>query len=146
MIIRYQGKALQFRLRKSKKSGGLAEYVYFYDKVSTSRIFHARCEKGVIISFIERMNGHIRRSKTGKTLYIEGNEAEDLFRRLVILAGCRQCIRSENKVAEIAEIVARLGEFETLFWYSKTIERYESHGYLGVCRIARAFRALYGID
>ena len=146
MTVPYRGKALRFRWRKTGKSGSLAEYVYFYERMPGSRVFHARCKKRVINSFINRLNGHVRRSKSGKTIYIEGNGAEDLFRRSMILAGCSQYTRSETKVAEIVGVVAGLGEFETLFWYSKMVEAYEKEGYWGVCRVARAFRTLYEVD
>ena len=146
MAVRYQSKALQFRWKKAGKSGRMAEYVYFYERMPGSRVFHARCKKGVIINFINRVNGHIRRSKSGKTIYIEGNGAEDLFRRLAIIAGCSQCTRSEIKVAEIIGVVAGLGELETLFWYSKMVETYEKNSYWGVCRVARAFKTLYEVD
>ena len=146
MAVFYRGKALRFRWKKVKGSGGVAEYVYFYERMPGSSVFRARCEKGVITSFISRVNGHVRRSRSGKTIYIDGNGAEDLYRRLMILAGCRQCVRSETRVAEIAGVVARLGEFETLFWYSRMVEAYEKEGYRGVCRVVRAFRTLYEVD
>jgi len=146
MAIPYRGKAIRFRWRKTGKPGNPVEYVYFYERLPGSRIFRARCKKGVINSFINRVNGHVRRSRSGKTIYIEGRRADDLFRRSMILAGCSQCTRSETKLAEIVGVIARLGEFETLFWYSKMIKAYEEKGHRGVCRVVRAFKTLYEID
>ncbi len=135
---------LRFTFRKARKKNGMIEVTHFY--ASYGKVFHARCEHSVIFSFIERLNGKIRRSKTGKTIHLEGNRAEDIFRRLIIFAGSRQCIRKETKIIELAETIASLGEFETIFWYNKILEGYESRGYWGVCRVAKAFRILYRID
>ena len=136
---------LRFSIRSIGKHRKPVEVVHFYSSTS-GKVFHARCEQGVISSFLERINGAVRRSKTGKTIYLEGARAEELFRKLIILAGCRQCVRATSKILEIAEVVAGLGEFETIFWYSKMIEGYEKKGYWGVCRVAKAFRVLHRID
>lgn len=137
--------ALRFTTRKIGKHRKPVEVVHFYSSTS-GKIFHAHCERGVISSFLERMNGAVRRSRTGKTIYLEGARAEEILRKLVILAGCRQCTRYQSKILEIAEAVAGLGEFETIFWYSKILEEYEKKGFWWVCRVAKAFRVLYRID
>lgn len=136
---------LRFSTRRVGNHGKLVELVHFYGPTG-SKIFHARCERGVISSFLERANGFVRRSRTGKTIYLEGTRAEEFFRKLIILAGCKQCMRTASKILEVAEAVAGLGEFETIFWYSKMIEEFEKRGYWGVCRVAKAFRVLYRID
>ena len=136
---------LRFSTRRIGKHGKSVEVVHFYSPPG-GKVFHARCERGVISSFLERINGAARRSRTGKTIYLEGARAEELFRKLIILAGCRQCVRATSKILEVAEVVAGLGEFETIFWYSKMIEEYEKKGFWGVCRVAKAFRVLHRID
>ena len=136
---------LKFTFKKLRKRGNRVEVAHFYSS-SGSKVFHARCERGVISSFIERVNGKVKQSKTGKTIYLGGSRAEDIFRRLIILAGCRQCVRNEAKITELAEAIAGLGEFETIFWYNKMLEEYENRGYWGVCRVAKAFRVLYRVD
>lgn len=134
---------LRFSNRRIGKHRKSVEVVNFY---SSTKIFHARCERGVISSFLERMNGAVRRSRTGKTIYLEGAKAEGLLRKLIILASCRQCLRASLKIPEVMEVIAGLGEFETIFWYSKILEEYEKRGFWGVCRVAKAFRVLYRVD
>jgi len=136
---------LRFYTRRVGKRAKPVEVVHFYSPRG-GRVFHAICERGVVTGFLERVGAGAARSRTGKALYLEGDGSERLFRKLVILAGCRQCVRASSKVLDIARVVAGLGEFETLFWYTRMIEGYEKRGFWGVCRVARAFRALYGID
>jgi hypothetical protein len=136
---------LRFSARRVGERRKLVEVVHFYS-LTGGKVFYARCERGVISSFLERINGVARRSRTGKTIYLEGARAEELFRKLIILTGCRQCTRSPSKIPEIAEVVAGLGEFETIFWYSKMLVEYEKKGFWGVCRVAKAFRVLHRID
>ncbi len=136
---------LRFSIRRVGKHRKPVEVVHFYSS-AIGKVFHARCEHGVISSFLERMNGVVGRSRTGKTLYLEGARAEEFLRKLIILAGCRQCLRVTSKVPEVVEAVAALGEFETIFWYSKMIEEYEKKKFIGVCRVAKAFRILHKID
>jgi len=138
-------RSLRFSMRKVGKYGRLMEVSHFYSP-GGGKVFHAYCGRGVVSSFLKRMGKDVKKSRSGKTIYLEGNGAENAFMKLIILAGVRQCIRTNAKAHGIAEIVAGLGEFETIFWYSKMIEGYEKRGYWGVCRIARAFRAVYGID
>lgn len=136
---------LRFSTRRIGRQKKPVEVVHFYSSAN-SKVFHARCERGVISSFLERMGGVVSRSRTGKTMYLAGARAEGLFRKLIILAACRQCTRSQLKIPEIAEAVASLGEFETIFWYSRILEEYDERGFWGVCRAAKAFRILYRID
>lgn len=140
---------LRFSTRRIGRQKKPVEVVHFYSSAN-SKVFHARCERGVISSFLERMGGvygfAVERSRTGKTMYLAGARAEELFRKLIILAACRQCMRSRSEIPEIAEAVAGLGEFETIFWYSRILEEYDERGFWGVCRAAKAFRILYRID
>lgn len=136
---------LRFSTRRIRKHGKSVEVVHFYSPPG-SKVFHACCERGVISSFLERLNGVVKQSRTGKTIYLRGARAEELFRKLIILAGCGQCVRTTSKILEVAEVVAGLGEFETIFWYSKMIEEYENKGFWGVCRVAKAFLVLHRID
>lgn len=135
---------LKFTTRKMG-SRGSAEVVHFYGP-SRGRVFHARCDRGFLNSFLERVGAEFEVSKTGRTIYIEGSKAEEVFRRLVILAGSRQCIKSSLKAADIASAVVALGEFETIFWFSKLLEEYEKSGYRGVCRVSKSFRVMYRVD
>ncbi len=136
---------LRFTRRMGGRDKKYSEITHFYHSIS-GRIFHAKCERGVIISFLERIGNEVRKSKSGKTIYIEGDKAEDILKRLIILSGNRQCLKTLTKIPDIAEVVIGLGEFEAMFWYSKIIEEYEKRGYWGVCRVARAFRILYEIS
>jgi len=115
---------LRFTFRKARKKNGMIEVTHFY--ASYGKVFHVRCEHSVIFSFIERLNGKIRRSKT---IHLEGNKAEDTFRRLIMFAGSRQCIRKETTIIEVSEIIASLREFETIFWCNTMLEGYENRGY-----------------
>lgn len=136
---------LRFSTKKARNYEKPVEVVYFYSTAGV-KVFQARCERGVISSFLERINENVRQSKTGKTIYLEGAQAESLFRKLIILAGCRQCSKVSSKILEIAGVIVGLGEFETIFWYSKMIEEYEKRGFWGVCRVAKAFKVLHRID
>ncbi len=136
---------IRFTKRRRGKDKRYSEITHFYHSIS-GRIFHAKCEQGIIISFLERFGNRVHRSKSGKTIHVEGDIAEDILKRLVILAGNRQCLRRPTKIPDIADVVISLGEFETMFWYSKIIEEYEKHGYWGVCRVVKAFRILYRIS
>ncbi len=136
---------LRFSIRKTEKHRKPIEVAHFYGSAG-GKVFHAHCEHGVISSFLERMNGAVSRSRTGKTIYLEGAKSEELLRKLIILAGCRQCLKASSKISEVAEAIAGLGEFEAIFWYSKILEEYEKRGFWGVCRVAKAFRVLHGID
>lgn len=137
--------ALRFTLRNTSRLGKLVEVAHFYSP-GGGKLFHARCERGVITSFLERINGSVKRSRSGRMLYLEGPGAEDALRKLIILAGTRQCMRDASRIRDLAEVVASLGEFESIFWYSKILEEYERRGFWGVCRIAKAFRVIYGIS
>lgn len=136
---------LRFTTRKIGKHGRPMEIAHFYI-FGGGKLFSARCEHGIVTSFLERSNITIRRSRTGKTIYFENAESEEIFRKLVIFSGIRQCTRSPSKIVDIIEATSSLGEFETVFWYSKMIEEYEKRGFWGVCRVAKAFRTLYRID
>ena len=136
---------IRFSTRRITGSRRHVEVAHFYGP-SGARVFHARCERGVIVGFLERVGGAVSRSRTGKTIYVDGARAEDLLRRLVILAGSRQCVRKPSKVRDVAEVVAGLGEFEAIFWYSKILDEYEKRGYWGVCRVAKSLRVLYRVD
>lgn len=136
---------LRFFTRRIGKHRRPVDVVHFHSSTS-GKVFHARCERGVVSSFLERLDSTTRRGRTGKTIYLEGARAEELFRRLIILAGCRECTQSQSKIPEIVEVVAGLGEFETIFWYSKILEEYERRGFWGVCRVAKSFRVLYRVD
>jgi len=141
---------LRFTTRK-RKSGGPVEAVHMYDRTG-SRVFHARCSRSALMNFIERLissntfNAQVERSRSGKTLGLVGNGAEDLFRRIAVFAGVAQCTRSSSKILDAADVLAGLGEFEAVFWYTKILGEYERRGFWGVCRVARSFRTLYGID
>jgi len=136
---------LRFLTRKTGKAGKPAEFIYFYSEPG-GRIFHARCERGVISSFLERLGEVVGRSRTGKTLYLEGARAEDIARRLIILAACRQCMKKSSRILDVAEALMGISEFEAIFWHSKILDEYEKKGYWGVCRVARAFRVIHRID
>lgn len=140
---------LRFTIRRIGRGKRPVEVAHFYSPYG-GKVFHAYCERGVVSSFIERIiytfNSNVERSRTGKSIYLEGGKAEDIFRRLVILAGCTQSVRIRTKIVEVAESVAGLGEVETIFWYNKMLEEYEKRGYWGACRVAKAFRVIYRID
>jgi len=143
-----------FTLRFTVRGGGRGrpvEVMHMYDSTG-SKVFLARCSRSTLMSFIERLsatgafNARIERSRSGRTIALLGDGAEDLFRRVVIFAGVAQCTRSPSKVLDAAEVLAGLGEFEVVFWYTKILGEYERRGFWGVCRVARSFRTLYRID
>ncbi|ADM27559.1 hypothetical protein Igag_0729 [Ignisphaera aggregans DSM 17230] len=130
---------------RSRKHRNPIEVVYFYDNIG-SRVFSAYCEYDVVSSFLERFDASVKRSRSGKTIYLEGPQAEDIFRRLVIFTGFRQCVKSSSKALQLGDAIVGIGEFEAIFWYSKIVNAYENEGFWGVCRIAKAFRILHRID
>jgi len=134
---------IRFSTRKVGERGRLAEVAHFYSP-GGGKVFHAYCERGVIYSFLERVG--CKAKGRGRVLYLEGDGAADVFRRLAVLAGARQSVRVPAKVQDIAEAVAGLGELELIFWYSRMVEEHERNGYWGVCRVARAFRTVYRVD
>jgi len=136
---------LRFSIRRIGEHRKPVEVIHFYSSTG-GKVFLAHCERGVISGFLERTNGSVGRSRTGKTIYLEGARAEELLRKLIILAGCRQCLRASSKISEVVEVIAGLGEFEAIFWYSKILEEYEKRGFWGVCGVAKAFRVLHRID
>jgi len=141
---------LRFTTRK-KRSRDSVEAVYMYDHTG-SRVFHAYCSRSALTNFIERLissnmfNAQIERSRSGKTLRLVGSGAEDVFRRVAVFAGVAQCTRSSSKIIDAADIIAGLGEFEAVFWYTKILGEFERRGFWGVCRVAKSFRTLYRID
>ncbi len=136
---------IRFSTRRAGSRRKSVEIAHFYTATGV-KVFQARCEPEVISSFLERIGWNVKRSSSGKTMYLEGAQAEDLFRKLVILAGCRQCSRVSSKILSIADAIVDLGEIETFFWYNKMVEEYERKGFWGVCRVAKAFKVLYRID
>ncbi|MBE9390829.1 hypothetical protein IOK49_01850 [Fervidicoccus fontis] len=136
--------AIRFSVRR--RDGEAYDVIHIFNG-SRDKVFSARCERGLVSSFLERLEGlSIRRSSSGKTLYLDGEGALGAMRRLVILAGCRQCTKSARKAIDLAEAVLSIGEYELIFWSSKMLEAYEFRGFWDVCRTARAFRVLYRID
>jgi len=146
MLVEEGGKqtTLRFSVKKVGKLKKPMEVIHFYSS-SGGKVFHARCERGVVLSFLERLGKSVKQSRTGKTIYLEGVETEELLRKLIILASCRQCMKSPTKMPEVAEVIAGLGEFETIFWYTKAVEEHEKKSFRGVCRVAKAFRILHRI-
>jgi len=136
---------LRFLTRKSERRGISREIVYFYNS-SWGKMFHALCERGVISSFLERVGAKVRKSRTGKTLYLDGSSSEDIARRLIILAANRQCVKEASRIPDLANALTNISELEAVFWYSRIIDEYERNGYWGVCRVARAFRVIYRIN
>lgn len=123
--------------------------VYFYS-ASRSALFKARCERDSVLRFIEVASGSVRPgtlrlSKSGMTIYLQGQDADHLFRKALIYAAFRQCPGSLQRAQPLMYAVAGLGELESIFWYSKVLEAHEREGYWGVCRVARSFRDLYRV-
>jgi hypothetical protein len=137
---------LRISIRVVKRRGRRIEKAYFYNSPRSS-IFNAKCGKDRIHSFIEMLGKSYRWSRSGRTLYIDGEDpdAKNTFKILLIFSAITQCTRETSKIPWIAEAVAKLGEFATLFWYSRFVEEYEERGFWGVCRAAKAFRILYRI-
>ena len=133
---------IRFTVRRSKR--GPVEVAHVY-RPGGGKIFQARIERSTLTAFLDRLGVEYSRSKTGKTIYLTGRDPEDTLRKLVVFAGCRQCVRSQAKVLDLAQAVAGMGELETIFWFSKMLEAYEARGFWGACRVARAVRALHGI-
>ena len=110
------------------------------------KVFQAYTDQTTLNSFFELINYKPNKSKSGRTLYIDGENVDELLKRVVVFLGCKECTRSSVKVRHIMEAVAELNEIEALFWYSRMIEMYKKKKYAGVCRVAKSFRVLYGID
>ena len=51
-----------------------------------------------------------------------------------------------RKKRDFVDAIANISYFDTAFWYSKFVKSYERNGLIGVCRVARAFRTLYGVE
>ncbi len=136
---------IRFTKRGVDRPGGPYEVVHIYLR-GIGKIFHARCEKSLVANMLEVLNGGVERSSTGKTFYLTGARAESVLRRLVVMMGCRQCVRDGSKILHIMEAVWEMDEYEALFWYSRMLDAYMERGLPGVCRVAKAFRLLHGID
>ena len=123
-------------------SGGKAT---FYGPYGVEEL-KARCEKNLIIKLLDGINANYR--IIGNRIVISGPQvdAETAFRKALLLAAVRECTRSPSKVYMVLNAVKGLDFYSLLFWVSKVIRAYENAGRSGVCRVARAFRILYGID
>jgi len=133
-----------FTLRRRGRSGRRSEVAHFYGPTG-GKIFEAYTERALLRGLLSLVNGHsnyVRLTRGG--IILEGARGEDLFHKLIIMAGVRQCVQQQDQLPALADAIAKLGAFETLFWYSKIVEAYERMGYWGVCRVARAFRILHG--
>jgi len=103
---------------------------HFYDFTGI-KVFHARCDRTVILRKIGK------RTEGSDIVHLDD---EYTFRKLVILAGLKQCL---NNTLDIEDIVDRLDEYSMYFWYYEMIKAYkEGH----TCRVAKAFQILHGGD
>lgn len=102
--------------------------------------FEARVGRDQMIAFLNSLS--VQYEQLGPSVIaVQGNDPDYYIRRVVIYAGLRQHINSG--VHEIRELVAKMGEVEAVFWYTKFLDAYENSGFWGVYRVAKSFRTLY---
>ncbi|WP_276814997.1 hypothetical protein [Desulfurococcus amylolyticus] len=104
--------------------------------------FEARVGKGHIASFLDSISAQYKRI-SDNIIVVYGSDPDYYIRRTIVYTGIRQYI--DPGAYEIRELVAKMSEIETVFWYSKLIYAYENSGYWGVYRVAKSFRTLYRI-
>ena len=134
---------LRFSVRRSGLSGP-AEYLHVY--YGGSRVFSARCPRGVVERLLEEYDGAVDRSRSGRTLYLVGRAAESVARRVIVLAALAACTRDPSRLLGAVHAVAGMSELETMLWASKILEHHETGGHQGVCRVARAIKTLHRLD
>ncbi|MDK6028878.1 hypothetical protein QPL79_05835 [Ignisphaera sp. 4213-co] len=140
VVARY----LVFRSRRvGKKYRRSVEVVQIYfsePRKGLDPIFEARVGKEYIKSFLDSLSAP-QRVVGDSVIVVEGRDPDAYIRRLVIYAGTRQFMVSSSP--RLVEVVSKLGELESIFWYSKFVDAYERNGYWGVYRVAKAFRTLH---
>ena len=104
----------------------------------TKPLFEARVGRDLLLNALNKLRIEYR--DHGKLITIKG---EPSFQRLIVYAGVRQFLTDDQSGADLLDIMAQLGEVETLFWATKFVEAYEYSGYWGVYRVAKAFRILH---
>jgi len=75
-------------------------------------------------------------------LILKGENVDEVVRRLIVFSGTRQTV-NELLGRPLLEIVATMGEIESLFWYSRFINAYEKGNYWDVNRVAKSLKILY---
>jgi hypothetical protein len=78
----------------------------------------------------------------GDFLILKGENVDEVVRRLIVFSGTRQTV-NELLGRPLLEIVATMGEIESLFWYSRFINAYEKGNYWDVNRVAKSLKILY---
>ena len=114
------------------------------------KVFVAQCERHLLVEFIERMKmcGYIRSwlSRSGNTIYIDGENARYAVRKIVIFLANAMCVKDQALLTDLMSVIHNLGMVEEFFWYAKIHEALEEDGYRGVCRVAKAFRVLHKLE
>jgi len=138
------GKKITIKFSDRRTDGKIKQVTHVYH--AGIKVFQAYTDQTTLNSFLELIYYKPNKSKSGKTVYIDGENTDELLKRIVIFLGCKECTRSSVKVRHVMEAIAELNEIEALFWYSRIIELYKKKKYIGVCRVAKSFSLLYGID
>lgn len=127
--------------KKVKRVAPIARFYYSIPLSSREKpVFEARVKRDEVIAFVVRLNTPYKLEE--RVMVIEGNDVDNVFRRLIIYAGIRQFV-SEEGVSEVLETVLSMGEVESLYWFTRFTEFYRRGGYWYVCRVSKAIRILY---
>jgi hypothetical protein len=112
-----------------------------------SDVIRGRCYKGLVIDLLDQLNWlSFRATKTDNVIYISGSDAKVVMRYVAILVGFMHCTKDPYKYVDLMYEVAGLSECESIFWFSRLVEAYESKRRQSMCRVVKAFRILYRID
>jgi len=102
--------------------------------------FEARISKETAKLALEHLKANFE--DNGNYLIVKGENVDEVIRRFVIFSGTRQTV-NELLGRPLLEIVASMGEVESLFWYSRFINAYEKGNYWDVNRVAKSIKILY---
>jgi hypothetical protein len=132
---------LVFAKRRAGKKKRAVDVVriYPYAPVAGVRpIFEAQVSREYVFAVMKSLSiPHEALSEN--VVEVAGEDPDFHLRRLVIYTGVRQHLPNGRA---LAELVAKLSEVESVFWYSKFVEAFE-RGYWEVYRVAKSFRTLY---
>jgi len=138
------GKKIIIKFSERRTDGKIKQVAHVYHE--GNKIFQAYTDQTTLNGFLELINYKPDKSKSKKTVYIDGENIDEILKKTVVFLGCKECTKVGVKVRHAMKAIAELNIIEALFWYSRMIEMYNKKKYVGVCRVAKSFRVLYGID
>ena len=124
--------------KKNKRVVDVVRVYPYMPRVGAKPVFEARVGKEYVVAFLDALSIP-HKPLAEDVVEVDGEDPDFHLRRVVIYAGVRQHLPDGRG---LAELVAKLSEIESVFWYSKFVEAFE-RGYWEVYRVAKSFRTLY---